>query len=278
LSAIGYPSLMFRLTDRQSAAVAKREEYLGIRRHRTQFSDRDDFQAYWDLLDRRCAAVSHQRSTDTPESIAERRKRKQAAILRYYNDELHLLEYAKAYHQRYHPSTARLRMNLVRKCGNAELSETVLERMRHLIDDDARALELAEFLQGQGRNANDIRTKLSQRRFTAETIARCLAAVSDDSGSAWDADALTRKVMLLKRKGLSLQAIRRKLIERPADAEPVAAAMAQVFNDEGDDANVAAEIAKLRRKKLDDKTMYRRLMTKGFAYAAIKAALSETSE
>lgn len=261
------------LSDAQQAAIASMARTVGKRPRRMPFRDRAEFQQYWDRLSAACA----QRRTESPSDRRAREAAKTTRTVAYYTNEEHLLAYAKRYCQRYQPSVAKLRHQLERKAGPTAPITAVLARLESLLDDDRRAREVAEQLRAQGRNVRAITAKLRQRQFTPETIARCLRASADDDGSLWDADALQRKVRQLIRKGVARATIRRTLVERPADAPLVDAELAAQGGDSGDTPAIIAAIERLRRRTLDDRTITRRLQAKGFAYAAIAAALRESS-
>jgi len=261
------------LSDAQQAALANMARTLGQRPRRMPFSDRADFQRYWDRLAAACA----ERRAESPADRRQRETAKAARTAAYYTNEEHLLAYAKRYCQRYQPSVAKLRSQLERKAGAAAPIAAVLTRLESLLDDDRRAQEVAEQLRAQGRNVRAITAKLRQRQFTAETITRCLRASADDDGSLWEADALQRKVRQLIRKGVARATIRRTLVECPADAPLVDAALAAHDGESGDAPAIATAIERLRRRNLDDRAITRRLQSKGFAYAAIAAALQASS-
>ena len=86
----------------------------------------------------------------------------------------------------------------------------------------------------------------------------------------WVPEVLMRKATQLKRKGLSRSAIRSKLAERPADAPLVEAALAELFAEAGDDANLALAVAKLRRRNVDAQIITRRLQTRDFHSRQLK--------
>lgn len=265
---------MFSLTERQARALANMESLLGIRNPRTGFADREAFQAYWDLISRRCDSTSRARAQETPESRREQRQRREERVAAYYQDPGHLLAYGREYATRYQPSTAKLRQQLVEKSGSEELGDQVLVLLAERLDDDVRATELAETMQRQGRHAQAIRGKLRQRLFATDVIDRCLQAMTAATGSVLEVDAVARKVQQLQRKGLSQRAMRTRLMGSAADGEVVRAAMAETLGAQGDDGALRAAIARLARKQLDKRVLTQRLMAKGFRYADIAKALA----
>jgi SOS response regulatory protein OraA/RecX len=262
-------------SDLQIGALAKFETFLNLRRRRTNFADREEFQRYWDQLKQRCDQTAQQRQSESPSARRAREEQRKAKVTAFYNNEERLLAYAHQYRVRFQPSTQKLRVQLLAKSANAEVVERVMIRLQEHLNDDVRAMELAERMRGQGRNAAYIQNKLSIRKFSRETITRCVKTCAADHGSLWLADALERKAKQLKRKGLSRSAIRRTLTERPADAPLVDAALAQLFADEeGDDANLTKAVARLLIRKVEPQIIIRRLQAKGFSFAAIKKILA----
>ena len=266
---------MYVLSDRQTTALANLEGFINLRRRRTNFADRDEFQRYWDQLKKRCDQTAQQRQTETPITRKARDDERKAKVTHYYNDEERLVAYAHQYRVRYQPSTHKLRAQLFLKSANNALVDLVMSRMQEHLNDDERAIALVERMRGQGRNVQFMQAKLSQRKFEAETIKRCLQTYAENNGSMWVPEVLARKATQLKRKGLSRSAIRSKLAERPADAPLVDATLVELFAEEGDDANLALAVAKLRRRNVDAHIITRRLQTKGFSFTAIKKALSQ---
>lgn len=265
---------MHRLTERQATALANMEALLGIRNPRTGFADRGEFQAYWELVSRRCDATTRARAQETPASRQEQRQKRAERVAAHYQDTDHLLAYGREYATRYQPSTAKLRQQLVAKSGSAELSDQVMGLLAERLHDDVRATELAETMQRQGRHAQAIRGKLRQRLFTTEVIDRCLRALSAATGSVLEADALARKVQQLQRKGLSQRAMRTRLMGSAADGAVVGAAVAATLGAQGDDGALRTAIARLARKQLDKRALTQRLMAKGFRHADITRALA----
>ncbi len=268
---------MYVLSDRQTTALANLEGFINLRRGRTNFADRDEFQRYWDQLKKQCDQTALLRQTETPTTRRARDNERKAKVTHYYQDEERLAAYAHQYRVRYQPSTNKLRAQLMVKSANQALVELVMARVQEHLNDDVRAMELVERMRGQGRNVQFIQAKLSQRKFESDTIKRCLQTCVENNGSMWVPEVLMRKATQLKRKGLSRSAIRSKLAERPADAPLVDAALTELFAEEGDDTNLALAVAKLRRRNVDAQIITRRLQTKGFSFAAIKKALSQAA-
>jgi len=276
---------MFTLTDRQSAALGNMESYLGIRSRRVDFADREAFQAYWDLIARRCDATTRARASETPESRQKKRQDKQDRVAAYYQDADHLFDYGREYAKRYQPSTRKLHQQLVRKSANAALSDQIMERLSERLNDASRAMELAEAMQRRGRHAQAIRSTLRVKLFTTATIDQCLRALAtanntstDNGGSILDSEGLARQVKRLQRKGLSQRAMRSKLMSQSADGPIVQAALTRSLGDQGpDDQALRAVMAKLSRKNLERRALIQRLAGKGFRYADIVRLLAEAS-
>lgn len=262
------------MTERQAAGLANMETYLGIRNARTEFADNETFDAYWQLVARRCDAAKRTRTTETAAERAAKQQRRDERIAAHYQDPEHLFAYGCDYATRYQPSVAKLRQKLVEKSGNADLSDQVMLRFAERLDDALRAMELAEMMQRQGRHAQAIRSKLRQRLFASDVIERCLQILTAPTGSLLDGDALVRKVQRLQRKGLSQQAMRSKLMGSAADGPAVRAAMTETLGEQGDDRALRLAIAKYERKNLVGRDLIQRLIGKGFRYAEVTKTLA----
>ncbi len=260
---------MIRLTERQVAALANMEAYVGIRNPRTDFADREAFTSYWELVARRCDAATRARASETPASREEQRKRRAERVTAHYQSAEQLFTYGREYAKRYRPSIQKLRQQLALKSGNEVLADQVMLRLAERLNDDLRAREVAEMMQQHGRHAQAIRTKLRQRLFPPDVIDRCLQALmsATATGSLLDAEALNRKVQQLQRKGLSQRAMRSKLMGSSADALVVNAALVETLGESGDDRALRSAIARLSRKPLDRRALIQRLVGKGFRYA-----------
>ena len=268
---------MFEMTNGQATALAKLETFVGLRSHRTTFADKEAFQTYWDLISRRCDATAKQRETSTPADRAQLRREQAARSAARFQDPAHLEAYGRDYATRFQPSVAKLTQQLSRKCpGNAAIVAQVMEKLEANLHDAARALEIAERLQRQGRHAGDMRTKLRQRLFSTATIDHCLATLSAATGSVLDPESLARKAHSLQRKGLSQQAMRRTLTGQAADGELVRATVSAALGETGDGPALQRAIAKLARRHLDRRTLIQRLMAKGFRYADCVRAMDAT--
>ena len=269
---------MFQLSERQAEALANMETYVGIRTPRTNFPDREAFQTYWDLVSKRGDATTSTRSGETSQSRAETRQRRDERITAYYQSVEHLCAYGQQYAQRYQPSSAKLRQQVLLKSGSAPLADQVMEQLRDRLNDDARARELAEIMQQQGRHAQAIRSKLRLRLFTTAVIDRCLLSMTEDTGSLLDATALTRQVQKLQRKGLSQRAMRSKLMGSAADGVIVQATLHDTLGESGDDRALRNAIDRLARKQLDRRALIQRLTGKGFRYGDVIRILAANAE
>ena len=128
---------MFDPSEKQLAALANMEDYFSVGSNRTQFKDHDEFQEYWNLVSKRCDKVSRHKNTDgpstTPGATAEQNKKRNNAKTAHYNEPEKLRSYAKKYCQRYQPSVNKLRMQLVRKSHNQELSDEVIKDLAQVM-------------------------------------------------------------------------------------------------------------------------------------------------
>lgn len=269
---------MMRITERQAHALANMESYLGIRNQRTDFADSDEFQVYWSMIARRCDTTARIRSTETSADRAGKQQRQRERIVALYQNQKKLFEYGCEYVLRYQPSVAKVRNQLVAKSGNPELADTVMEKLAERMNDRIRAHEVAEIMQNQGRNAQEISGKLRQRLFSSEVIAQCLEQLTAANGSVLNAEAVERKIIKLQRKGVSQQSMRSKLMGQQADAPVIRAALHAALGVTGDEHALRLAVAKLARKNLDSRALIQRLVGKGFRYAEVVACLKNTSK
>jgi SOS response regulatory protein OraA/RecX len=259
-------------SERQLTALANMEAFLKRRQPRPPLTDREAFEAYWELLTRRCEAARRAQTTATPASRAADREARQQRLTAYYQTLPHLLAYGQQYRQRYQPSLAKLRQQLVLKGADAVLVEQVMEQLSSSMDDARRAGEVAEMLQQRGDHAAAIRVKLRQRLFTNETIEHCLDQLSAATGSVLEAAALTRKIQKLQRKGMSQQAMRSRLMGQAGDRPIVQAALNETG---GEEQALRRAIERLQRRPLAPRVLIQRLLGKGFRYADIVRVIAE---
>ena len=262
---------MFRPSPAQQRALARIEEFCGIRNPRTEFVDAAAFTAYWELVSQRADATRRSQIETTPAARAQQRIARLEAQAEALRNPERLAQVGTDYARRFQPSAEALRQYLKRKCADADICDLVYARISHLVCDDVRVVELAEMLQRQGRHSRDIKARLRQRGFPAELIDRCLADLSRATGSLLDPTAVRRKVATLQRKGLSQQAMRGRLMGSTADAAVVKSAMAETLGDAGDQDALKLAYAKLARRPRPEPEMIQRLLSKGFRYADIRA-------
>lgn len=266
-----YCELMF--SERQLTALTNMEAFLKRRQPRPPLADREAFEAYWELLSRGCEAARRAQATATPASRAAQRADRQQRLTAYYQTLPHLLAYAQQYRQRYQPSVAKLRQQLVLKGADEGLVEQAMQQLSGSMNDAQRAGELAEMLQQRGDHAAAIRVKLRQRMFTNESIEHCLQQLSAATGSVLEASAVARKIQKLQRKGMSQQAMRSTLMGQAADRAIVQAALNVAG---GEEQALRRTVERLQRRRLAPRVLIQRLLGKGFGYASIVRVLAET--
>jgi SOS response regulatory protein OraA/RecX len=264
---------MFCPSPAQQRALARIEEFCGIRNPRTEFVDAAAFQMYWELVSQRADATRRAQIETTPAVRVQNRTTRLQAQVEALRDPERLAKVGADYARRFQPSAEALRQYLKRKCADPDMCTAAYARIAHLVCDDVRVVELAEMLQRQGRHSQDITTRLRQRGFPAALIDRCVADLSRETGSLLDPTAVQRKVATLQRKGLSQQVMRGRLMGSTADAAVVQAAMAQTLGEAGDQDALRLAYVKLARRPRPEPEMIQRLLAKGFRYADIRAYL-----
>lgn len=257
---------MFTPSDNQQQAQRSMERQLGIRKPKEGFADVSEWEEYFHKLRRRCQAQSQQ-------DPGERRQRREQRLATYYDNHANLSHYARKYIQRYQPSWQALAQALARKCPNQERCQAVVEDVAHLIDDEARALEIACHLQASGKHQQAIRERLMRRRFSSECISKTLQRLQEQHpDQPLESHAVEQSMLSLQRKGLSSNAIVARLASTPAEREQVK----DLLGDSQDEDRQAAEklCHKYHRQGIDARGIQQRLARRGFRHGTITAALA----
>lgn len=271
---------MYDPSPKQRDAIANMQRQLGLHGESPVFPDPEGCSTYISELIARCQRQGQARQRS---SLAEVRERHQQRVENYYRDSDHLLAYARKYALRYQPSWAKLCQQLRKKCPDESTCEAVEGQLREGYDEQTQALAMAERLQHQGRSGPQIAARLRQARFAKDSIEQAIHAISAEDGSTLNSDAIERRISQWRRRGLSNQAIRQRLGGTAGDRALVDQALHSEDGDEDQSANsedqaLVTMISRLRRQNLDERTLIRRLQSRGFRYAQIRRSLDASRE
>ena len=264
-----------QLTNKQIEAIFKMEEFAGVSSHRESFENKEDFQAYWDLLDKKCRKKKNffKAVKDGKVSLDEIRKKREKNITEYYRDPAHLFAYAEKYYQKYLPSSCKLKKQLETKCDDVAIATKVFEEILPRLNDAKIAISLANKEARKGKGAFEVRSALSKKLFPKNIIEQALKIFVKENQIEVDDSALAAQVKKMRAKGKSTREILQKYKNSIYTKEQVQKVVEQASEDKPEDEILKNEIDKLIRKKVETKKIIQRLLGKGFLYQEIKKYL-----
>jgi len=180
---------MFQPSDKQISAILNMENFLGFNDYREGFDSVEDFQAYWDRLDTDC------KKHKSIQGAMQRKASKGPKKVYVYVDVESLTRYARKYVHRYQPSLAKLTAQLLKRTeNNTALVDEVMALFAPIIDDFHLALTRAQTMAAAGKNEQQIRTKLFDKRFNRETIGLVIEDLHrhDSAYDTHSGDTMTR--------------------------------------------------------------------------------------
>lgn len=260
-----------QLTSKQLEAIFKMEEFAGISSHRETFATIEEFQAYWNLLDKKIRKKKSFREAVKlgRVSLNDIRKKRDSNIDSYYLDFNHLKSYGEKYCQKYTPSSAKLKKQLDNKCKDKDLVDKVFQSLSPLLNDYQLALNMAHNLLRKGKDTFQAKIYLSKKMFSKETIEKVFVKISQEKPMEIDSSPLPNQIRNLRKKGKSTREILLKYRNSSYAKEEILA----IINETKDEVVLIGEIDKLVRKKIDQKKIIQRLLAKGFSYQDIKKNL-----
>lgn len=266
-----------KLSDKQMEAIYKMEEYAGISSHREIFKDYEEFQSYWELLDKKCKKKKgFFKAVETGKvSLVDIRKKKQQVILSYYQDFNHLLAYGEKYIQKYAPSSGKLLQQLTNKCKDKLLAQKVYDKLLPTLNDKEQISGIVNKLMRQGKSLFQIRIALSKKLFPKNLIELGLSQLLTNPNKNIDDSNLSSQISKMRKKGKSIREINQKLRGSVYDKEEVNQLISSSTFEISDLEILEISIEKLLRKKVDSKKIIQRLSQKGFSYADIKKVLQK---
>jgi SOS response regulatory protein OraA/RecX len=260
-----------QLTSKQLEAIFKMEEFAGISSHRENFANHEEFQAYWELLDKKIKKKKSFREAvkQGRVSLDEVRKKRASNIEAYYLDYNHLKTYGEKYCQKYTPSSIKLKKQLTKKCKDVEIVDKVFQALLPQLDDNRLALTMAQNLLRKGKDPFQAKIYLTKKMFSKETIDKVFALLSQERPMEIEDSPLPNQIRSLRKKGKSTREILQKYRNCIYAKEEILA----IINETQDEEVLLSEINKLVRKKVDQKKIVQRLIAKGFSYQDIKKNL-----
>lgn len=266
-----------KLTDKQMEAIFKMEEFAGISSHREIFNNKEEFQSYWDLLDKKCK--KKKRFIKAVEigkvSLAEVRKKQQHAKLSFYQDFDHLLAYGEKYIQKYRPSSGKFLKQLISKCNDKELAKKVFEKLSIRLNDAEQITEMVNKLVRQGKGVFQIKIDLTKKMYPRNLIAQALVNIHAIHEKNIDDSKLSLQISKMRKKGKSIKEINQKLRNSVYDKDDIKQLIHSVSSETSDYEILEAAILKLKQKKVETKKIIQRLCQKGFSYGDIKKILDK---
>ena len=148
------------------------EEFAGIGSHREGFENKEEFQAYWDLLDKKCKQKKSllKAVKDGRVSMDSLRKKRLQNSSDYYQNPQHLRAYGEKYYHKYLPSSVKLLKQLQVKCKTSTIVNKVFDELLPLLNDVALADSLALKSAQKGKRAFEIRNILSKIWRTLDKV------------------------------------------------------------------------------------------------------------
>jgi len=266
-----------KLTDKQMEAIYKMEEFADISSHREIFNNKEEFQSYWELLDKKCK--KKKRFIKAVEIgkvyLAEVRKKQQHAKLSFYQDFDHLLAYGEKYIQKYRPSSGKFLKQLINKCNDKDLAKRVFEKLSIRLNDAEQITEMVNKLARQGKGVFRIKIVLAQKMYPSNLIEQALLGIHDKHGKNIDDSRLSIQIRKMRKKGKSIKEISQKLRNSVYDKEDIKELIHSTTSETSDYEILEAAILKLKQKKVETKKIIQRLSQKGFSYGDIKKILDK---
>lgn len=266
-----------KLSDKQMEAIYKMEEYAGISSHREFFKDKEEFQSYWELLDKKCKKKKNFfNAVETGKvSLTEVRKKKQQEINLYYQDFDHLVTYGEKYIQKYRPSSGKLLKQLTSKCKNKDLGQKVFDKLSIQLNDKEQISAIVDKLMRKGKSFYQIKMELAKKYFPRVLIDQALKSLEANPEKKIEDSELSSQIAKMRKRGKSIREISQKLGSSVYGKEEVRQLISSTSTETSDLEILEIAVEKLLRKKVETKKIIQRLSQKGFSYANIKKVLDK---
>ena len=262
---------MFNPSEKQIQALANMENYAWITSNRTNFENYQEFQSYFELIQKKANKKSkfNKAVQDGKLDLNEVRNKIKEKKEQYYTNENTLRSYAIEYLNRYFPSKLQLRDQLNKKTKNREIISKVLKDVEKFIDEEKMVKNLVDQLSQRWKNISYISTKLYNKKFDGDLIKNAIDQLKS-WGTLLKEYSLEEKIKYYKNKWSSKSSIFMKFYERGQDRDILNQILEKVFWEEWENEIIVNEIEKLRVKEMDNNKIIKKLLSKGFKYWDIK--------
>lgn len=262
--------MLFTPTQNQSQAIENMEKFCQIKSNRTNFDSKDEFDNYFELLQKRWNKRSKllDSISSWKTSYKEIEKKKKEKIDKFYSNYDSLKSYWIKYINRYIPSIKRLELALQKKNSNIELIYKVIDDIKSMIDEEKMINSLITNLKSRGKNINYITSKLYNKKFCKELLEKAIIDIKWEE-TLLNIHSLENKILSYKNKWKSKTQIKMLLIEREQDKQIVNESINNIFWEFWENEILKEKISILQRKKVEKRKIISRLISKWFKYSDI---------
>lgn len=260
----------FSPTQNQQQAIANMEKFCQIKSNRVHFGSKNEFDNYFELLQKRWKKRSRLLDSISSWKISyeEIEKKKKEKIEKFYSNYDALKNYWIKYINRYFPTVKKLEIALQKKTTNLELASNVVLDIKYMIDEDKMIKSLVLSLKSRWKNIRYITTKLYNKKFNKELLDKTISAINSEN-TLLNSHLLENKILSYKNKGKSKTQIKILLIERDQDKNIVEESINNVFWESWENEILKEKISDLQRKNINKTKIISRLIAKGFKYSDI---------
>lgn len=264
---------MYNLTQKQEEAKNKLEDILW-RVNRFWFKTQDEFDSYMKILIKQVwKKINLSKKVQNWEtSWKEINDKKNEKILKYYNTEKWLRNYALKYIERYNPSFNKLFKKLIEKSKNEELTYSIITKLQEQWIQKADSVLCDAYIKqymNMWKNFNKIKEWLFRKEFEKDLIDGLINEYKNNlEYSLLEPFALERKILWLLKKWKSEYFIKQKLSENEFDSELIESILKELNFDNTD--IMKKELLKLQNKWLEKQKIVQRMFSKWYSFNDFK--------
>jgi len=265
------PKIMtFTPSKKQQEAIEKMEDFCLIKSHRTIFKTKQEFDNYFVLLQakwkKRAKLLNDIFTWKT--SFEQIKQKKIEKKEKFYSNESNLKNYAIKYINRYFPTIKQLKLHLSKKNKDNIIVKNVVLNLKHLINEEKLIDSFIYNLKNRWKNINYIKTKLYNKWFDWNLIKKNLNKLNSGESLLIQYN-LESKIKYYKNKWKSRFQISSMFIERNEDRELVENILEKIFWENWEKEILKNNIESLKRKKIEQRKIISRLLSKWFKYQDI---------
>lgn len=265
------------LNPKQENAIINMENFLEIKNHRLIFSIKKEFDDYFSLLLEKCKKKwdLFKKVSEWKITFNEINKKILNKKIEFYNKEDNLKKYWIKYIEKYFPTIAKLKEQLVKKSKNEELSNIIVLKLSHLIDEEKmikNKISIESMFWSQ--NINKIKSKLYNKKFPKDLIKIKINELNEIEWSLIDENIMENKIQKMISKWKSKNEIIFKLKERKEDEEIILKIIEKNYNENILKENILKEYGIFIRKYDKNKSI-QKLIWKWFKYKDIIDSINE---